>query len=140
MILLKQLARTYREVFPTIFFNLARIFPPPRYACSSNAETLAKYYLQRGGLNNLRGHNNFYSKFEYLQSKLGNDGAFRPLQAARQATVTDGCVSLILLLQLQTRRQLTLATQRQIWHGWRNPQPTEKCLAYWLIDHSAYII
>jgi len=28
----------------------------------------------------------------------------------RQATVTDGCVVLILLLQLETRRQLTLAT------------------------------
>jgi len=35
----------------------------------------------------------------------------------RQATVSDGCVVLNLLLQLQTRRQLTLAMKRQIWHG-----------------------
>jgi len=34
-------------------------------------------------------------------------------------------------LQLQTRKQLTLATKRQIWHGQRNLQPTEKCLANW---------
>jgi len=31
--------------------------------------------------------------------------------------VTDGCVVLNLLLQLQTRRQLTLSMKRQIWHG-----------------------
>jgi len=33
------------------------------------------------------------------------------------ATVTDGCVVLILLLQLQTRRQLRLATKRKIWYS-----------------------
>jgi len=33
------------------------------------------------------------------------------------AAVTDGHVVLILLLRIQTRRQLTLATKRQILHG-----------------------
>jgi len=32
----------------------------------------------------------------------------------RQAAASDGCVVLNLLLQLQTRRQLTLAMKRQI--------------------------
>jgi len=54
--------------------------------------------------------------------------------------MTDGCVVVILLLQLQTRRQLTLATKRQVWHGQRNLQPTEKWLACLLFDHSVYII
>jgi len=39
----------------------------------------------------------------------GNDGAFRPHLATRQATMTDGYVVLIFLLKLQTSRQLTLA-------------------------------
>ena len=39
---------------------------------------------------------------------------------------------LILLLQVQTRRQLTPATKRQIWHGWLNLQPPAQCVAYWL--------
>jgi len=34
------------------------------------------------------------------------------IATARQATVTDGCVVLNLLLQLQTRRQLTLARKK----------------------------
>jgi len=51
-----------------------------------------------------------------LQSKIGNDGAFWPHLATRQATVTDGCVVSILLLHLRTRRHLTLVTKRQIWH------------------------
>jgi len=34
--------------------------------------------------------------------------------------VTDGHVVLILLLQLQTRTQLTLANKRRFWHGKRN--------------------
>jgi len=41
--------------------------------------------------------------------------------ATRQATVTYGfdpfLQVLILLLQLETRRQLTLATKRQMWHS-----------------------
>jgi len=45
---------------------------------------------------------------------LGEDCTFRLHPAA---TVTDGYVVLILLLQLQSRRQLRLATKRQIWHG-----------------------
>ena len=49
--------------------------------------------------------------------KLGNDGAICPHLVTRQATVTDGCVVLNLLVQLQTRRQLTLTMKRQIWHG-----------------------
>jgi len=36
----------------------------------------------------------------------------------RQAAASDGCVVLNLLLQLQTRRQLTLAMKRQIWQIW----------------------
>jgi len=77
----------------------------------------------------LRGHNNFCSTLEYLQSNWWNDRAFCPQLATRQATVTDGSVVLNLLLQLQSRRKLTLAMKRQIWHGLRHLQPTEKCLA-----------
>jgi len=56
----------------------------------------------------------------------------------RLAPVTDGHVILILLLQMQTRRQLTPATKRQILHGYRNLKPTTKFVAYLLIQ-SAYI-
>ena len=38
-----------------------------------------------------------------------NDGAFYPNLATRQPTVIGGCVVFNLLLQLQTRRRLTLA-------------------------------
>jgi len=31
-------------------------------------------------------------------------------------------------------------TTLQIWHGWRNLQSTEKCLAWLLLDHCACII
>jgi len=44
MILLKQLAQTYREVFPE-FFKSCPNLRPTSYACSSDAENLAKYYL-----------------------------------------------------------------------------------------------
>jgi len=74
-------------------------------------------YLQLGGLNNW-----FYEAIKILLNiwifavqNWGNDGTFRPHLATRQATVTDGCVILSLLLQLQTRRQLTLATKKQFW-------------------------
>jgi len=51
-----------------------------------------------------------------LKFKWG--GTPRPHLATRVATVAaDGYVVLILLLHLQTRRHLTTATKRQIWHG-----------------------
>jgi len=65
---------------------------------------------------------------------------FHPHLATRQATVTDDCVVLILLLQLQTRSQFTLATKIQIWHGLRILQPAEECFDFWLFNHSAYVI
>jgi len=46
-----------------------------------------------------------------------NDGAFFPQLATRQPTVIGDCVVMNLLLQLQTRRQLTLGMKRQIWHS-----------------------
>jgi len=51
--------------------------------------------------------------------------------------VTDGCVVLmIVLLQLQNSRQLTLAKK----DAWLAKFATENGLVYWLLDHSAYII
>jgi len=40
--MLKQLAQTYREVFPE-FSKSSPNLPPTSYAYSSNAETLTKY-------------------------------------------------------------------------------------------------
>jgi len=60
---------------------------------------------------------NFAPHFNVCSPKLGNDGAFHSHLAMRLATVADGYAVLIHLLYLQTRRQLTLATKRQIWHG-----------------------
>jgi len=42
---------------------------------------------------------------------------FAPTWLRVRATVTDGYAFLNLLLQFQTRRQLTLTMKRQIWHG-----------------------
>jgi len=55
-----------------------------------------------------------------------------PSRTPMLATVTDGYVALILLLQLQTRRQLTLAKKKQISRGYRNLQLTAKSIPYWL--------
>jgi len=53
MILLKQLAQTYREVVSEFFFNLARIFLPPRTPMALTEKLWQNSsYLQRGGLNN----------------------------------------------------------------------------------------
>jgi len=49
--------------------------------------------------------------------KLGEWRRLCPHLATRHATVSDGCVILILLLQLQTRRQLMLVMKRQVRHG-----------------------
>ena len=66
----------------------------------------------------------------YLQSEiLRRDSVYRPHLAARLATVTDGYVVLIFLLQLQARRYLAPLTKKQIYH---NPQSTTKCVVYWL--------
>jgi len=73
----------------------------------------------------------FAQQLNICSPKLGNQGPFQPHLAKHLAAVTDGCVVLILLRQLQTRRQLILVTKRRLW----------QCLAYWqwLLDHSAYI-
>jgi len=65
----------------------------------------------------LCGHNKFCSTLEYVQFKIGGMTAPFTPTSTRQATVSDGCVVLNLLLPLQTRRQLTLPMQRQIWYG-----------------------
>jgi len=44
MVLLRQLAQTYREVFPELFKSCPNL-PPNSYAYSSNAETLANKIL-----------------------------------------------------------------------------------------------
>jgi len=72
----------------------------------------------------LRGHNNFCSTFEYLQYKTGGMTPFCPHLATRQETVTDGCVVLILLLQLEIRRQLTLATKSNL--AWLAKSATDR--------------
>jgi len=76
-------------------------------------------YLQLGGLNNW-----FYvvvtifaQHLNICSPKLREWRRPFPHLATRQATVTDGCLVLIVLLQLQIRRQLTLVTKRKIWHG-----------------------
>ena len=102
------------------FLNLALIFPPPRRPIALTQKLWQNTsYLQFGGLNNW-----FYAvitifaqHLNICSSKLGHDGAICPHLAVREAAVTDGCVVLILLLQLKTRRQLTLVTRRQIWYG-----------------------
>jgi len=72
MILLKQLAQTYRGIFFVIFLILSES-ATTLYAQCSNAETLAKYWLSTAWWNEalvLRGHDNFCSTFEYLQFKI----------------------------------------------------------------------
>jgi len=46
----------------------------------------------------------FLLTFEYLQSKIGLWRAFCPHLTTRQEAVTEGCVLLVLLLQLNSRR------------------------------------
>jgi len=76
----------------------------------------------------LRGHNSFCSALGYLQSNWWNDGAFCHHLATRQATLADGGVILNLLLQLQTRRQFTLAVKRHL--AWfTNPATDRKMLS-----------
>jgi len=63
-------------------------------------------------------YNTFCSTLEYLQSKIGGMTApFASTWRRVRQQFNDGCVVLNLLLKLQTRRQLTLAMKRQIWHG-----------------------
>jgi len=124
------------------FLNHVQISPPHRTTALTQKLWQNTSYLQLSALNNW-----FYvvitifaQHLNICSPKLGEWRRLLPHLATRQTTVTDGCVVLNLLLQLQTRRQLTLTMKRQIWHGERNLQPTEKCLAYWLLDHSACII
>ena len=57
-------------------------------------------------------YDNFCSTVQYLQSKFwGTTASFAPSGDALMAKVTDGHVILILLLRLQTRRQVTLAME-----------------------------
>ena len=108
----------HRQVFPEILKSCPHL-PPISYAYSSNAETWAKYWLSTAWWIDW-----FYVAITIFAQHLnicsptsGNDGAFCSHLAKRQANVTDGCVALNLVLQLQTRRQLTLTMKRQIWHG-----------------------
>jgi len=78
-------------------------------------------YLQLGGINNL-----FYAVMTVFAQSNGAVFAiqnlrrvwrFSPHLVTPLATLTDGHVVLILLLQLQSGRQLAPSTKRQIWHG-----------------------
>jgi len=110
-VLFLKLGHKYREVFPD-FFKSCPNLPPLRTPVALTQKLWQNTsYLQLSGLNNW-----FYAvitifaqHLNMCSPKLWNDGAFYPHLATRQATVSDGCVVLNLLLQLQTRRQLTLA-------------------------------
>jgi len=80
---------------------------------------LSPAILQKCGINNWLFTQSWrlLLKAQFLQSKIWRDGAFRSHLGTRLVTVTDGHVVLIIVLQMQTRRQLTPATKRQIWHG-----------------------
>jgi len=127
---LKKFAQIYRAVFPEFFFVLAESSPP-----LSTPMPLKLKLCQNISYLKLSGKNNcfhpvmtiFAQQLNICSPKLGNQGPFQPHLAA----AIDGYVVLILLRQLQTRRQLTLVTKRHLW----------QCLAYWqwLLDHSAYI-
>ena len=102
------------------FLNLVRISAPLRTPIAITQKLWQNTsYLQLSGLNNwfyviitiFAQHSNICGP------KLVEWRCLLPHLATRQATVTDVCVALNLLLQLQTRRQPTLAMKRQIWHG-----------------------
>jgi len=87
------------------FLNLARIFPLPRMPIALTQKLWQNTsYLQLGRLNNW-----FFAVMTIPAQHLNI--------CSPKLGECDGCVVLILLLQLQTRRQLTLAMKRQIWHG-----------------------
>jgi len=73
VVLLKKLAQTYREVFPEFFKSCPNL--PPLCTPTTLTQKLWQNtgYLQLSALNILvsRGHNNFCSTLEYLQSKIG---------------------------------------------------------------------
>jgi len=99
------------------FFNLVRISLPLR-----TPKALTQKLWQNTGYLQLSGLNNWFYVVvtifaQHLHMCSPKLVEFYPHLAMRQATVSDGCVVLNLLLQLQTRRQLTLAMKRQIWHG-----------------------
>jgi len=75
-------------------------------------------YLQLGGINNW-----FHAARQFLFTgslfavqNLRVQWHLSPYLAMCLATVTDDHVAWILLLQLQTCRQLTMAMKRQIWY------------------------
>jgi len=119
MVLFQKLAQKYQDVFPE-FFKSCPNLPPLRTPIALTQKLWRNTsYLQLSGLNN-----RFYvvitifaQHVNICSPKLGYDGAICPHLATRQPTVTGGCVVLNLLLQFQTRTQLTLAMKRQIWHG-----------------------
>jgi len=59
----------------------------------------------------------FAQWFNVCIQNLEATAPFAPSPATRLATVTGGCVVLILLLQLQTRRKLTPAMKRHFGDG-----------------------
>ena len=91
-------------------------------AANSYGETLAKYQLSTAWWNDelaVRGHDNFCSTVKYLQFKIWEEYAsIAPLgYAPGNSDWWRYGIVLILLLQVQTSRQLTPATKRKIWHG-----------------------
>jgi len=87
---------------------------------NSNAETVTKYsYLQLGEKNNwlYAVMTIFLQRFSICSLKFWGRRRLSPHLATRLATVTDYYVVLILVLQLQTRKHLTPATERQFRHG-----------------------
>jgi len=81
MILLKQLAQTYREIYPENVLNLAVSWPTPRTPIALKQKRWENTsYLQLGEMNNwfcstfaqyLNVEGNLCSTFEFLQSKIG---------------------------------------------------------------------
>jgi len=143
MVLLKQLAKTYREVFPE-FFKSCPNLPPLRTPIALTQKLWQNTsHVKLGGLINwfyvaIR-NNNFCSTLEYLQYKIwGMTAHFAPTWLHVKQQLTDGCVVLILLLQLETRRQLTLATKTNL--AWLPKSATDRKMLGLLVVRSAYII
>jgi len=134
IILLKKFAQIYRAVFPEFFLFLLNLPLPLRTPVALKLKLCQNIsYLKLSGKNNCFHPVTtiFAQQLNICSPKLGNQGSFQPHLAKHLAAVTDGYVDLILLRQLQTRKQLTLVTKRHLW----------QCLAYWpwLFDHSACI-
>jgi len=119
MVLLKELAQTHRQVFPEFSKSCPNLAPNSQ-AYSSNAETWQNIsYLLLGGL-----INSFYvvitifaQHLNICSPKLGEWRCLLPLPGYTSGKCYWWLCGFDPLVRLETRRQLTLATKRQIWHA-----------------------